>query len=156
MEQTTTVPTHPHHYHRPLLVTMLCSFYFVFWAMNILTFIAALLMSIGKNFPAFKDIAKNMPLLFLGAVRLPDVTVVTWLVALGLIAGVVGYWLYQKWAVIVFTAASITLFIIALPAPASVQPGISYTALIFYIIVSVLAVNLALIVIGALHFKRMN
>ena len=155
MEQTTTEVVHHHKHQRPLFITMLCSFYFIFWAMSIIGFIAALLMSIGDKFPAFSVILTNIPQLFLGGVRLSGINTVTWLTVLGLIAGVVGYWLYQKWAVIVFAAASVALFIIALPKPAD-APGVNYTALIFYIIVSTLAVNIALIVLGIMNFKKMK
>jgi hypothetical protein len=139
---------------RPLFITMLCSFYFVFWAISLIGLIAALLIRIGAQFPAFSDITNQINLIFLSAQV--NVSLVTWFIAAGLIAGVVGYWLFQKWAVIVYAASSTALFIIALPATTSAPSKLLYLGLVLYILASVFAINIAMIVLGIINFKRMK
>lgn len=139
---------------RPLIMTMLCGFYFVYWAISIIGLIAALLMNIGPQFPAISKITNQINLIFLGTQV--NINLVTWLVAAGLVAGVVGYWLYQKWAVIVFAAASVALFIVALPPLASAPSKLLYAGLILYVLASVFAINIAMIVVGIMNFKRMK
>jgi len=133
---------------------MLCGFYFVYWAISVIGLIAALLMDIGPKFPAFSQIADHINLIFLGTQV--DINMVTWFIAVGLIAGVVGYWLYQKWAVIVFGASSVALFIVALPPTSNAPTKILYAGVILYVLASVFAINIAMIVLGILHFKRMK
>ena len=137
-----------------MLVTMACSFYFVYWAISILSLVAALLMRIGSQFPSFSEIFSQVNLIFLGAQV--NISFVTWIIAGGLVAGVIGYWLFQKWAVIVYGASSLALFIVALPAAASAPTKTLYAALILYILASVFAINVAVIVLGILNFKRMK
>ena len=140
---------------RPLLVTMFCSFYFVYWAISIVAFIAALLMSIGAQFPSFIDILKQINIIFLGT-QVNDVSIVTAFIAVGFVAGTVGYWFYQKWSVIVYTASSLALFIVVLPATSVVATKLMYSGVILYIIASLFALNIAMIVVGIMNFKRMK
>jgi len=146
--------THQHPHQRPLFITMLCSFYFVYWAISIIGFIAALLMNIGSQFPPFLKIIDQINLIFLGT----QVTVswVTWLIAAGLVAGIIGYWFYQKWAVIVFVASTVALFIVSLPPMGSAPTKTIYAGIILYVLASVFAINIALIVLGIINFKRMK
>lgn len=142
------------HKQRPLSITMLCSFYFVYWAISIVGFIAALLMRIGAQFPSFSEVMTQFNLIFLGAQV--NVSLVTWFIAIGMVAGIVGYWLFQKWAVIVYAASSVALFIVALPSTVSAPTKILYLALIIYVLASVFAINITLIVLGIINFKRMK
>jgi hypothetical protein len=139
---------------RPLFITMLCSFFLVYWGISIIGLIAALLINIGPQFPAFSRIASQFNLIFLGTQV--DVGWITALVAIGLVAGVVGYWLFQKWAVIVYAASSVALFMFVLPPASSVPTKTLYAGLIFYVIASVFAVNIAMIVLGIINFKQMR
>lgn len=139
---------------RPPFITMLCSFYFVYWSISLIALIAALIMSIGPSFPALSKIADQINLIFLGTQV--DVSLVTWLVAAGLVGGVIGYWLFQKWAVIVYAASSVALFIIALPSTASAPTKTLYAGLLFYFLASIFAINIAMIVLGIINFKRMK
>ena len=116
--------------------------------------IAALLVRIGAQFPAVSDIFNQINLIFLGAQV--NINFVTWLIALGLVAGVVGFWLFQKWSVIVYSAASIALFIIALPAATSAPTKLLYASLIFYTLASIFAINIAMITLGIIYFKKMK
>jgi hypothetical protein len=139
---------------RPRFITMFCSFYFVYWAISIVSLIAALLIRIGGQFPAFSDIASQINLIFLGTQV--NVSLVTWLIAVGLLVSVIGYWFLQKWAVIVYAASSVALFIVALPSTASAPTKTLYFGLILYVLASVFALNIAMIVVGILNFKRMK
>lgn len=139
---------------RPFFITMLCSFYFVYWAISIVALVAALLMSIGAKFPALSVIFNQINLIFLGAQS--DISIVTWFIAAGLVAGVVGYWFLQKWAVIVYAAASIALFVVLLPAVASAPSKILYVAVILYTLAAIFALNIAMIVVGVINYKRMK
>ncbi|HAO64431.1 TPA: hypothetical protein DCQ44_00420 [Candidatus Taylorbacteria bacterium] len=139
---------------RPLFVTILCSFYFVYWAISIVSLIAALLVRIGGQFPAWTDIFAQLNLIFLGD-QVP-MSWITWVIAAGIVAGIIGFWFMQKWAIIVFTAASIALFIVALPAVSSAPSKTLYAVLILYTIASIFALNIAVIVVGIINFKRMK
>lgn len=144
---------------RSPFITMLCSFYFVCWAVSVIGLIAALLMSIGSQFPAFSKIADQINLIFtfpFGFGPQIGISVVTWLIAVGLVAGVVGYWFFQKWAVIVYAAASTALFIVALPATSSAPTKMLYAGIILYILASVFVLNIAMIVLGIINFKKMK
>lgn len=140
---------------RPLFLTMLCSFYFVYWTISIIGLISALLLSIGSQFPEFSKIANQINLIFLGA-QPNAFSFVTWLIAAGLLAGIIGYWFYQKWSVIVYAASSIALFIVVLPTISGTPTKTMYVATIFYLLASVFAINIALIVVGLINFKRMR
>lgn len=139
---------------RSFFITTLCSFYFVYWTISVVGFIAALLIRIGGQFPSFSEITNQINLIFLGAQV--NVSLVTWFIAAGLVAGVIGYWFFQKWAVIVYAASSLALFIVALPATASAPTKTLYVALILYILASVFIVNIAMIVLGVKNFKKMK
>lgn len=140
---------------RPALITMFCGFYFVYWAISILAFIAALLMSIGSQFPSMLDILKQFNIIFLGT-QVNDVSVITALIAVGFVAGTVGYWLFQKWSVIVYAASSLALFIVVLPATSVAPTKLMYSGVLLYIIASLFALNIAMIVVGIMNFKRMK
>jgi len=139
---------------RPLFVTMLCSFYFIYWAIAIISFVAMLLIRIGPQFPAFSDIINQIGLIFLGIQV--NMNLVTWLIAVGIVAGIIGYWFLQKWSVIVYAASSIALFIFALPPTNSAPTKILYGALVLYTLASLFAINIAVIVVGIINFKRMK
>lgn len=139
---------------RPVFVTILCGFYFVYWAINIVRLIAQLLISIGSQFPAFSEIANQVDLIFLGAQV--NINWVTWFIAAGLIAGIVGYWFMQRWAVIVYAASSVALFIVTLPLIAGAPTKILYIGLILATLAAIFSINIAMIVIGVIYFKRMK
>ena len=141
---------------RPLFITMMCSFYFVFWAVNLLSLTVALLMRIGNPFPAWSDIFNQTSLIFTGAQV--SVSWITWLITIGLVAGIVGYWLFQRWAVIVYAASTLALFIVLLPTISSAKTGNIFSTIIAYVLVtiSIFSVNLAMIVLGSIYFKRMK
>ena len=139
---------------RPTFITMLCSFYFVYWAISLLNVIAVLLMNIGPQFPMFSKITDQINLIFLGVQV--NIGLVTWFIAAGLVAGVVGFWLYQKWAVIIYIAASLALFYISLPAYNNLASKSAYIGLIFSLVASVFAINIAMIVTGIIYWKRMK
>jgi hypothetical protein len=139
---------------RPLFITMLCSFFLVYWAISIIGLIAALLINIGPQFPAFSRIAGQFNLIFLGTQA--NVSWITWLIAIGLVAGVVGYWLFRKWAVIVYAASSAALFLVVLPPLSSTPTKTLYVGLIFYVLASVFAINIAMIIMGVINFKQMR
>ena len=140
--------------HRPFLVEMFCSFYFVYWAISIIGLVAALLMNIGPQFPAFSIIANRINLIFLGAQA--ETSFVTWLIAAGLAAGVIGYWLFQKWSVVVYTASSIALSIVVLSTITGTPTKIAYIGTVLYLLAAVFAVNIAMIVVGIIYFTRMK
>lgn len=139
---------------RPFFITMLCSFYFVYWAISLVSLVAALLMRIGGQFPAFSEITNQINLIFIGAQV--NVSLVTWFIAIGLVAGVIGYWLFQKWAVIVYAASSVALFIVALPPFGSTPSKVQYFGIILYFLVAVFAVNIVMTVLGIINFKKMK
>jgi hypothetical protein len=139
---------------RPLFITMGCSFYFIYWAVSGIALVAALLVRLGQAFPSFSDIASQINLIFLGVQV--NVSVVTWLIAVGLLAGIIGYWLFQKWAVIVYGAASVALFIVSLPATSSAPSKGLYVALVLYTLASLFAINIAMVALGIIYFKRMK
>jgi hypothetical protein len=126
-----------------------CSFYFVYWAISIVALIAALLIRIGSQFPAFSEIANQINLIFLMAQV--NISAVTWFIAAGLIAGVIGFWLFQKWAVIIYAASTAALLYVTLHSAPTLNVG-----LILYVLVSVFALNIAMIVLGIINFKRMK
>lgn len=139
---------------RPLSFTILCSFYFVYWAISLLSLVAALLIRIGSEFPAKEEISKQVVSIFLG---LPvEVNALAWLIVVGLIVGVVGFWLYQKWAVIVYGASTVALFILALPPVASAPSKTFYAYFLLYLLASYFAINIALITFGVIKFKKMQ
>jgi len=139
---------------RPFVFEMFCGFYFVYWAISIIGLVAALLMNIGSQFPAFSIIANRINLIFLGAQV--EVSFVTWLIAAGLVAGVIGYWLFQKWSVVVYTASSIALFIVVLTTITGAPTKVAYIGTVIYILAAVFAINIAMIVVGAIYFRRMR
>jgi hypothetical protein len=143
-----------HKKHRHLFITMICSFYFIYWAINFLGLIATLLMRIGSDFPPITNIFNQINMTLLGSQV--NVSLVTWLVAIGLVAGIVGYWLSQKWAVIVYAAASVALFIVTLPPLSVASTNLEYAMIIIYSIASIYAINIALIVLGIINFKKMK
>ncbi len=138
----------------PFVINMFCGFYFVYWALSILALIAALLMRIGSQFPALTDITNQINMIFLGTQI--SISWVTWLIAIGLVAGVIGYWLYQKWAVIVYAAATVALFIVSLPPTANAPTKTMYAAVILYTLATIFAINIAFIVVGIIYFKKMK
>ena len=139
---------------RPLFVTILCSFYFVYWVISMVSLIAALLMRIGGQFPKWSEIFNQVGLTVLG-IQI-NMSVVAWLIVAGLIIGVIGYWFLQRWAVIVYAAATVALFILALPPAVNVPSKTMYAAVILYNLAAVFTINIAVIVVGIIYFKRMK
>lgn len=143
-----------HNKQRPLFITMICSFYFIYWAISIIGLIAALLINIGPQFPALSQIANQINLIFIGTQV--SVSLITWLIAAGIIAGIIGYWLFQKWAVIVYVASSIALAIVVLSTVPVTSTTIAHIGTLLFVAISVFAVNIAMIVLGIINFKWMK
>ena len=141
---------------RPLFLTMICNFYFIFWTVNMIALISALVVRMGSQFPAWADIFNQMSMIFTGAQV--SVSWITWLVTIGLVAGIIGYWFLQKWAVIVFMASTVALFIVVWPSMASAQAPSMIITIINYVFVtiSIFSLNIAMIVLGLIYFKRMK
>lgn len=140
---------------RPLFITILCGFYFVYWALATSSLVVGLIKSVvgGVSF-VWMDVFNQIASIFLG-VNL-NMSVVAWLVVVGLAAGVVGYWLLQKWAVIVYAASTVALFVLILPLVTKISGSTPIAFVVLDILLSVFVANIAMIVVGVIYFKKMK
>ncbi len=148
--------TNTKHNHRPLLVTMICSFYIIFWALQILSILAASIMRMTTAAPAWGDFLAQLSMVFVGQ---QTYSFMTWVIMVGLIAGVAGYWLFQKWSVFVYGATSIALFIYLFPSfviLSNAPTKLLYAMSILYVLVAAFVPNIILIVLGAVYYKKMK
>lgn len=136
------------------LITLFCGYYLITWAANIIALISVLLMRVGGQFPSFGEIMAQLNYILLNIQT--ETSILSWLIAAGLIAGVIGFWLYHKWGLIVYGAATIALFILTIPATASAPTKLSYAALILYTLASLFIINIVFIVVGVFNFKKMK
>jgi len=140
---------------RPLFITVLCSFYFVYWALAILPLVIGLTKSvIGGASIVWSDVFNQIAPMFLG-VQI-EMNVVAWLIVAGLVAGIVGYWLFQKWAVIVYGASTVALFVLILSVVTKASGGTPIALVVLEILLSVFVVNIAMMVSGVIYFKKMK
>lgn len=141
---------------RPTFITILCGYHFIFWIVSIIGLVGSILLQIGTQVPSFSNVASKLCSAFIFNIPVP-VMVVTYFISLGVLVSVIGYWLYQKWAPIVYTASTIALFVLVLSSIQNTKiMSWYYVAVVLYVVASFFAVNVAMIVVGVFNFKRMK
>ena len=141
---------------KSLLLSILCGYYLIYCSVGVVRLAASLIMQIGNPFPPVSDILGKFSLIFLLDIPMAP-TLITYVIAAGVIAGVIGFWLFQKWAVIVYSASSTALFIVALSTVSGIQvKSLSFVGVSLFVLASFFSVNLALMLVGILNFRQMK
>jgi hypothetical protein len=136
---------------RPTLLTVLTGYFFIHWLFSLFIILLVVILHPGGSVPTFGEVLNQAGPVFLGVSSQTSLSIIIWVIIVATLGGVIGMWFMQRWAYIIYVAATIALAIFYVRSITS-----PFTSEIWYAIITTFVVNVALIIIGGYYFKRMK
>jgi Zn-dependent protease with chaperone function len=134
---------------RPTLITIICGFAFVQWILTVVSLLLFMILKPEGQVLKDLDVLSQLSSSVLGIALSQSPLIIVALI-IAVIGSLIGIWYMQRFAVILYAAVTVVLFIF-------LQSQItSWTVPVIYTLIMTFLYPLAILVLSGVYFKRMR